>query len=44
MLEAGLISLITAFHKYFAQHDNDPVKDMLTFFSSTIMITDEEFM
>ncbi len=44
MFQTGLISLMTDFQKYFAQDDNDPVKDMLSFSTSTIMMTDEEFL
>ncbi len=44
MFQTGLISLMTSFQKYFAQSGNDPVKDMLTFSNSTIMMTDEEFL
>lgn len=44
MFQTGLISLMTVFQKYFAQEGNDPVKDMLSFSTSTIMMTDEEFL
>jgi hypothetical protein len=44
VFQTGLLSLMTAFQKYFAQNDNDPVKDMLSFSTSTIMMTDGEFM
>ncbi len=44
MFQTGLISLMTAFQIYFAQEANDPVKDMLAFSTSTLMMTDEEFM
>jgi DNA-binding PadR family transcriptional regulator len=44
LFQTGLVSLMTAFQKYFAQEDHDPVKDMLTFSTSTLMMTDEEFL
>ena len=44
MFHTGLISLMASFQKYFAQSDHDPVKDMLSFSTSTIMMTDEEFI
>lgn len=44
MFQTGLISLMTAFQKYFALEGNDPVKDMLTLSTSTVMMTDEEFL
>jgi DNA-binding transcriptional ArsR family regulator len=44
MFQTGLISLMTSFQKYFAKEGNDPVKDMLTFSNSTLMMTDEEFL
>ena len=44
MFQTGLISLMTSFQKYFVLEDNDPVKDMLSFFNTTIMMTDQEFL
>jgi predicted ArsR family transcriptional regulator len=44
IFQTGLVSLMTAFQKYFAGKDHDPVKDMLAFSTSTLMMTDEEFL
>lgn len=44
MFQTGLVSLMTEFSKYFATEGNDPVKDMLSFSTSTLMMTDEEFL
>ena len=44
MFQTGLISLMTDFQKYFAQEGSDPVKDMLSFSTSTVMMTDGEFL
>ena len=44
MLQTGLISLMNDFQKYFLSETNDPVKDMLSFSTSTLMMTDEEFL
>jgi predicted ArsR family transcriptional regulator len=43
MIQTGLFSLMTDFQKYFAQSDADPMKDMISFTASTLMMTDEEF-
>ena len=32
------------FQKYFAREDADPQKDLLSFTTSTLLLTDEEFM
>jgi DNA-binding transcriptional ArsR family regulator len=44
MLQTGLVSLMNDFQKYFLSETNDPVKDMLSFSTSTLMMTDEEFL
>lgn len=44
MFQTGLISLMTVFQNYFAREGNDPVKDMLSFSTSTIMMTDGEYL
>ncbi|NLV59733.1 MAG: helix-turn-helix domain-containing protein [Clostridiales bacterium] len=44
MFQAGLVSLMTVFSKYFAVEGNDPQKDMLSFSTSTLLMTDEEFL
>ena len=44
LFKTGLVSLTTAFQKYFAQENPDPVRDMLSFTTSTLMMTDEEYL
>ncbi len=44
IIQTGLVSLMTVFSKYFAAQGNDPVKDMLSFSTSTLLMTDDEFL
>ncbi len=44
VFETGLMSLQAVFMEYFSSDDCDPLKDMLSFSTSTLMMTDEEFM
>lgn len=41
---SGLLTLQTSFLQYFEKPEVDPVKDMLLFQTSTLMLTDEEYM
>lgn len=43
-VQASLMSICCSFAKYFADGQADPKKDMLSLTSSTLMLTDEEFM
>lgn len=42
-IQGALLSLFASFRSYFANAENDPQKDMLTFGTSTLMLSDEEF-
>ena len=44
IIQTGLLSLMSVFQEYFSRGDRDPVKDMLSFSTSTLMMTDEEFL
>lgn len=44
MFYTMLLSLQTSFLQYFEKEDVDPQKDMLSLQTSTLMLTDEEFM
>ena len=44
MIQAALFSLAASFSRYFAQEENDPRKDLLSLSTSTLLLTDEEFM
>lgn len=44
LVQTTLFSLCKSFADYFAGKDADPVRDMLTVSSTTLMLTDEEFM
>jgi DNA-binding transcriptional ArsR family regulator len=44
VFQTGLMSLQAVFMKYFSSDECDPAKDMLSFSTSTLMMTDEEFM
>ena len=44
IFQSGMLSLMSEFQKYFAREDADPQRDMLSFSTSTLMLTDEEFM
>lgn len=44
LIQSGLMSLMAVFNKYFSSGDNDPVKDMLSFSTSTLMLTDAELL
>ena len=35
---------MSVFQEYFSRENRDPVKDMLSFSTSTLMMTDEEFL
>lgn len=43
-LQASLMSMCTAFAKYFASGNADPKRDMLSLRGCTLMLTDDEFM
>lgn len=44
MVQSSLMSLMTSFQQYFERENADPVKDMLSLTTSTLMLTDEEYM
>ncbi|MDO5522241.1 MAG: helix-turn-helix domain-containing protein [bacterium] len=44
IIQTGLLSLMSSFQKYFMKEGNDPVKDMLSFSTSTLMLSDEEYV
>jgi DNA-binding transcriptional ArsR family regulator len=44
IIQTGLLSLMSVFQEYFSREDRDPVKDLLSFSTSTLMMTDEEFL
>lgn len=44
MIQSALFSLAASFSRYFAQEERDPMKDMLSLSTSTLLLTDEEFM
>lgn len=44
MIQNGLYSIMGDFHRYFAKENHNPEKDMICFRTSTLMLTDEEFV
>lgn len=44
LIQSSLMSLMTSFGKYFSKETADPVKDFLSLSTSTLLLTDEEFM
>ena len=44
LFRSGLLSLLGSFETYFLSEDVDPQRDLLSLTTSTIMLTDEEFM
>lgn len=44
LFRSGLLSLLGNFETYFLSEDADPQRDLLSLTTSTIMLTDEEFM
>lgn len=44
VIQSGLFSLMNSFQMYFKEKDVDPVRDMLTLSTSTLLLTDEEFI
>lgn len=44
IIQSSLFSLITSFQCYFEKENIDPMKDMISLTSSTLMLSDEEFM
>lgn len=44
LIQASLMSLMTSFQQYFVQEENDPARDLLSLTTSTLMLSDEEFM
>lgn len=44
LIQASLLSVMASFQNYFMNEDADPVKDMLGFSTSTLMLSDEEYM
>lgn len=43
-IQNGILSILASFHTYFQSPENDPRSDMLTFATSTLMLSDEEYM
>ena len=44
IVAAGLFSIVGAFQRYFEKPDVDPLKDMLSFSTVTMMLSDEEYL
>jgi DNA-binding transcriptional ArsR family regulator len=44
LVQSSLLSLMTSFQNYFIKEDCDPMKDMISLTSSTLMLSDEEFI
>ncbi|NCD02951.1 MAG: hypothetical protein EOM00_08140 [Clostridia bacterium] len=44
LFQTGLMSLMATFQAYFSNPDADPQKDLLSLSTSTLLLTDEEFM
>ena len=44
LVQKGLLSLMTSFQKYLSSDNPTPEKDLLSLSTSTILMTDEEFM
>ncbi|NLL78061.1 MAG: helix-turn-helix domain-containing protein [Clostridiales bacterium] len=44
LIQSSLMSLMTSFGKYFAKKEADPVKDLLSLSTSTLLLTDKEFL
>lgn len=44
IFRTGILSLMTTFERYFAQEGVDSQKDLLGLSTSTLMLTDEEYM
>lgn len=42
IIQSALLSLLSSFQTYFNKEDTDPIKDMLTLSTSTLLLTDEE--
>lgn len=44
LIQSGLLSIMGSFQKYFAAEAADPQRDLLSLGTSTLLLTDEEFM
>lgn len=44
LVEQSLFALMASFRRYFAREDTDPIKDCISVASSTLLLTDEEYM
>ena len=44
LFQNGMLSLMGTFMKYFEREDADPKRDMLSFTTSSLLLSDEEFM
>lgn len=44
LIQASLLSIMASFQQYFLKEEADPVKDMLSLTTSTLMLSDEEYM
>lgn len=44
LIQNSLISILSSFVRYFEQEDSDPMKDMLSLSTSTLLLSDEEYL
>lgn len=44
LINASLLSLMASFNHYFNKKECDPMKDLLSLSTSTLLLTDEEYM
>lgn len=44
LVQSSLMSIMVSFQKYFAREDIEPVKDMVSLTTSTLLLSDEEYM
>lgn len=44
LLQNSLLSILSSFARYFSREDIDPKKDMISLTSSTLLLSDEEFL
>lgn len=44
LIQSGLMGLMESFQRYFAAAEPDPQKDLLSLTTSTLLLSDEEFM
>jgi predicted transcriptional regulator len=44
VIDAGLLNIMGAFNRYLSKEENDPQKDLLFLSTSTLLLSDEEFI